>query len=78
MKYAYIICPLLLAGCAGTPTADKVARFATEYCDVSPMSRGAIRSQANAILALAAAKDNKEPAYVCFDCPGSGDECTAR
>lgn len=69
---------VVLAGCAGTPTGDKAAKFATQYCDLTVMSRSAIRSQANAILEQQALKEGKEPAYVCFDCPGAGDECTDR
>lgn len=80
MKYLAACFTLLLASCAGTPTADKAAKFATEYCDLSPMTRFGIRSQANSILQAEAAKrvPPAEPAYVCFDCPGTGDECTDR
>lgn len=77
-KETLIVAVLFLAGCAGTPTADKIAKFATEYCDVSPMSRSLLRGQANASLQAEAAKRGQEPAYVCFDCPGAGDECIAR
>lgn len=79
MKFSITLL-VLLAGCAGTPTGDKVAKFATEYCDLSLTSRFAVRSQANGILQAEAASHTppNEPAYVCFDCPGEGDECTDR
>jgi hypothetical protein len=69
---------LLFAGCAGTPTGDKAAAFAQQYCEsLSPLARSAVRAEANAVLAAKAAPGT-EPIYVCVDCPGAGDECVAR
>lgn len=77
-----------MTGCAGTPTADRVARFATEYCDLDAFTRGLLRTETNAIFESEAAKrtckDSNgetikcEPLYICVDCPGTGDECIDR
>lgn len=81
MKTLCIVLVLFLSGCAGTPTADRAAKFAHEYCDLSLLSRSALRTQANAILEVYATKENPpaEPDYVCFDCGDvAGDECKDR